>query len=99
MSFCLFVSLSPFYNFAVEYQLFKFLNMKITRTAPDVFNICELSAAELSAILTTIECSAYTELDGLSHELIKELNEKLWTARESMMQRERMKKKLTKVKK
>ena len=48
---------------AFEIQLFKFLNMKITRTAPDVFNVCELTYAELNAILTSIELSTKYNID------------------------------------
>ena len=66
--------------------------MKITRTAPDVFNICELSEAELNAILTSIECSVNPVCKGLPLNFMKEVNEKLYSAREKMLKHERIKK-------
>jgi hypothetical protein len=73
--------------------------MKITRTAPDEFNIwlrrakgCELSSAELTAILTTIECSVHPECEGLPQDFMQRLHENLCSARGRMVQHERMKK-------
>ncbi len=81
-----------FITYASEYQLFKFLNMKITRTAPDVFNICELSEAELNAILTSIECSVNPVCEGLPLNFMQEVYEALYSAREKMLKYERTKK-------
>ena len=78
--------------FAFKNQLFKFLNMKITRTAPDVFSICELTYAELNAILTSMECSVNPDYEGLPIEFMQEVNEKLYSAREKMLKHERLKK-------
>ena len=77
---------------AFENQPIKYLNMKITRTAPDVFNICELTYAELTAILTSIECSVNPDYEGLPLDFMKEVNEKLYSAREKMLKHERLKK-------
>ena len=77
---------------AFEIQLFKFLNMKITRTAPDVFNVCELTYAELTAILTSMECSVNPDYEGLPLDFMKEVNEKLHSARENMLKHEIIKK-------
>ena len=78
--------------FAFEIQLFKYLNIKITRTAPDVFNICELTYAELTAILTSMECSVNPVCEGLPLDYMKEVNEKLYSAREKMLKHEKIKK-------
>ena len=77
---------------AFENQPIKYLNMKITRTAPDVFNICELTYAELTAILTSMECSVNPDYEGLPHDFMQEVNEKLYSAREKMLKHERIKK-------
>ena len=61
--------------------------MKITRTAPDEFNICELTA-----ILTTIESSVHPECEGLPQDFMQQLHENLCSARGRMVQHERMKK-------
>ena len=73
--------------------------MKITRTAPDVFNIwfrrtkgCELTYAELTSILTSIECSVNPDYEGLPHDFMQEVNEKLYSAREKMLKHEKIKK-------
>ena len=50
--------------FATENQFTKFDNMTITRTQQDVFNICNLTAAELTAILTSIELSTKDNLQS-----------------------------------
>ena len=92
MSKCRNVEMSKKYYLCNENQLFKFLNMKITRTAPDVFNICELTYAELTAILTSMECSVNPDYEGLPHDFMKEVNEKLYSAREKMLKHERLKK-------
>ena len=68
--------------------------MKITRTAPDVFNICELSDAELNAILTSIECSVNPVCEGLPLNFMQEVYEALYSAREKMLKYERTKKML-----
>ena len=68
--------------------------MKITRTAPDVFNICELSEAELNAILTSIECSVNPVCEGLPLNFMQEVYEALYSAREKMLKYERTKKML-----
>ena len=79
---------------AFENQPIKYLNMKITRTAPDVFNICELTYAELTAILTSIECSVNPVCEGLPLNFIQEVYEALYSAREKMLKYERTKKRL-----
>ena len=73
--------------------------MKITRTAPDVFNIwlrrakgCELTYAELTAILTSMECSVNSDYEGLPLDFMLEVNDKLYSAREKMLKHERLKK-------
>ena len=66
--------------------------MKITRTAPNEFNICELSSAELTAILTSIESSVHPECEGLPQDFMQQLHENLCSARERMVQHERIKK-------
>ena len=60
-----------FIIFAPDNQPIKFCPMKITRTAPDEFNIwlrrakgCELSTAELTAILISIELSTKYNLQS-----------------------------------
>lgn len=63
MSLCPIVPMSKNHFLCIENQMFKFLNMKMTRTAPDVFNICDLSAGELTAILTSIELSTKYNID------------------------------------
>ena len=78
--------------FTFENQLIKYINMKITRTAPDVFNICELSEAELNAILTSIECSVNPVCEGLPLNFMQEVYEALYSAREKMLKYERTKK-------
>ena len=69
--------------------------MKITRTAPDEFNICELSSAELTAILTSIESSVHPECEALPQDFMQQLHENLCSARERMVQHEKIKKSLT----
>ena len=78
--------------FTFENQPIKYLNMKITRTAPDVFNICELTYAELTAILTSMECSVNPDYEGLPLDFMLEVNDKLYSAREKMLKHERLKK-------
>ncbi|MBO7558493.1 MAG: hypothetical protein J6T52_08370 [Bacteroidaceae bacterium] len=80
--------------FANENQLFKFLNMKITRTAQNEFNICELSAAELNAILTSIECSINPDFEGLPLDFMQNFHKDLCAERERMLKHERIKKTL-----
>ena len=84
---------------AFENQPIKYLNMKITRTALDVFNIwlrrakgCELTYAKLNAILASMECSVNPVCEGLPLDYMKEVNEKLYSAREKMLKHERLKK-------
>ena len=77
---------------AFENQPIKYLNMKITRTAPDVFNICELTYAELTAILTSIECSVNPVCEGLPLNFMQEVYEALSFERENMLKYERIKK-------
>ena len=88
-----------FITYASEYQLFKFLNMKITRTAPDEFNIwlrrakgCEFTNAELTAILASIDFSVNPDFEGLPLNFIQEVYEALSSAREKMLKHERIKK-------
>jgi hypothetical protein len=85
--------------FTFEFQLFKYLNMKITRTAPDVFNIwfrrtkgCELTNAELTAILASIDFSVNPDFEGLPLNFMQEVYEALSSAREKMLKHERIKK-------
>ena len=85
--------------FAFENQLFKYLNIKITRTAPDVFNIwlrrakgCELTYAELISILTSNECGVNPDFEGLPLNFMQEVYEALCAARENMLKHEKIKK-------
>ena len=77
---------------AFENQPIKYLNMKITKTAPDVFNICELTYAELTAILTSIECSVNPVCEGLPLNFMQEVYEALSFECENMLKYERIKK-------
>ena len=77
---------------AFENQPIKYLNMKITRTAPDVFNICELTYAELTAFLTSNECGVNPDFEGLPLNFMQEVYEALCAAREKMLKHERIKK-------
>ena len=73
--------------------------MKITRTAPDVFNIwfrrtkgCELTYAELISILTSNECGVNPDFEGLPLNFMQEVYEALCAARENMLKHEKIKK-------
>ena len=86
---------------ASENQMFKILYMKITKTALDVFNIwlrrakgCELTYAKLNAILASMECSINPVCEGLPLDYMKEVNEKLYSARKKMLKHEKIKKSL-----
>ncbi len=57
-----------------------------------MFNICELSEAELNAILTSIECSVNPVCEGLPLNFMQEVYEALYSAREKMLKYERTKK-------
>ena len=57
-----------------------------------MFNVCELTYAELTAILTSMECSVNPDYEGLPLDYKKEVNEKLYSAREKMLKHERIKK-------
>ena len=59
-----------------------------------MFNICELSEAELNAILTSIECSVNPVCEGLPLNFMQEVYEALYSAREKMLKYERTKKRL-----
>ena len=92
MQRCNAATLQQIIIFTFENQLIKYINMKITRTAPDVFNICELTYAELTAILTSMECSVNPDYEGLPLDFMLEVNDKLYSAREKMLKHERLKK-------
>ena len=73
MSPCLHVSVSPFFIISIENQLLKFHHVKITRTAPNEFNICELSSDELVAILSCIDCLVHPEHEAMPADFLQNL--------------------------
>ena len=89
---CTHAPMHLFYIFATKNQQINFSTMKITRTAPDVFNICELTYAELTAILASIDFSVNPDFEGLPLNFMQEVYEALSSAREKMLKHERIKK-------
>jgi len=69
--------------------------MKITRTAPNEFNICELSSDELVAILSCIDCLVHPEHEALPADFLQNLHRNLCSEREKLVKRERLKKRLS----